>query len=224
MKKLLVVLLLSCCTYAYTQEWSIDYSVGYGTFQLNDVKKLQRSMLGSYGLKETDGFSGHITHTVSLGLANGHSYFGAQFSYLTTGGRLDRGDYSGSYTVDMIMNGYRLGGLYRYYIRRGSSPLNFYLQFGSGVLQSNLKIKEQMRIYTESGEETSELKGFGLYAEPSVGATYRLMDCLQLSLGGGYEAELCDKLKYSGQKSEITANWSGFRCYVGLAFMLPTKK
>ena len=181
-------------------------------------------MLNSYGLKDTDCFSGYITHTVALGFATGHHHFGSNFSHLTTGSRLHRADYSGSYTVDMIMNGYRLGTFYRYYINTGFSPLHIYLQLSPGVLFSNLKMKEQVNIYSESTQETNTLKGVGIYIEPTIGATYKLTNWLHFSLGGGYEADFLGSLKLLGQKTQTKACWNGFRLYGGLALILPTTK
>ena len=224
MKKILIILLLYYPVHAYTQGWSIDYSIGYGTYQLDDIKSIQHSMLSSYGLKETDCFPGYITHSVALGFVAGQYHFGSNFSYLTTGGRLHRADYSGSYTVDMIMNGYRLGAFYRYYINTGFSPLHLYLQLSPGVLFSNLKMEERVNIYPESAQETTKLNGVGMFIEPTIGATYHFNDWLHFSLGGGYEADFWSTMKLSGRETQIKAHWNGLRLYGGLILILPTTK
>jgi hypothetical protein len=122
------------------------------------------------------------------------------------------------------MNGYRLGAFYSYYINAGSSPLYFYLQLGSGVLFSNLKIKEQVTIYSESAQETNKLKGVGIYLEPTIGAKYPFTSWLHFSLGGGYEADFLGKLKLSGQETQLKALWNGVRLYGGIVFILPAGK
>lgn len=223
-KHILVILLLSISLYVCPQGWSFEYTAGYGTYKLNDIRSEQNLMLNSYGLKATDCFPGYITHSVAFGFVSGHHYSGSSFSYITTGGRLHRADYSGSYTVDMILNGYRLGAFYRYYYETGFAPLYIYLQLGSGVLFSNLRILEKVNIYSESAEETNNLKGAGIYLEPSIGVNYHLTKWLNLSLGGGYEADFLGTLKFSGQKTQIKANWNGLRLYGGIIFILPTKK
>jgi hypothetical protein len=124
----------------------------------------------------------------------------------------------------MIMNGYRLGAFYRHYINTGFSPLYIYLQLSPGAMFSNLKIKEQVNVYSESAHETNKLKGVGIYLEPTIGATYRLTNRLLFSMGGGYEADFLGTLKLSGQKTQMNAHWNGFRLYGGLVFILPTKK
>jgi hypothetical protein len=207
--------------YGYTQGWSFDYSIGYGTYQLDDVKHILSS--DSYGLEKTDDFPGHITHTFALGCIIERHHFGSNFSYLTTGGRLHRADYSGFYRVDVIMNGYRLGGFYKYYLNTGFSPLHIYLQMSQGVLFTNLRMEEEVHIYSESAEESSILKGVGMYIEPTLGLTCRLTDWLHFSLGGGYEADAWGTLKFSGQKTWMKAHWNGFRLYGGLTFILHRK-
>jgi hypothetical protein len=181
-------------------------------------------MLNIYGMKDTDCFPGYITHSVALGFVTGHHHLGSNFLYLTTGGRLHRADYSGFYKVDMMMNGYRLGAFYRYYIETGFLPLRVYLQLSPGVLFSNLRIEEQVKVYSESDQEITELKSVGMYIEPTIGATCRFTDWMHFSIGGGYEADLWGTLKLSGQKTIREAHWNGLRLYGGLIFILPTTK
>lgn len=229
MKKFLIILLLYYPIDTYSQGWSFEYSAGYGTYKLDDIKNLQHSMLDNsmlnyYGLKETDCFPGYIIHSVALGYVTGSHHFGAGFSYFTTGGRLHRADYSGSYTVDMIMNGNRLGAFYRYNINSSAPHLNFYLQLGSGVMFSNLKMKEQVIIYSESKVDTEHLNGLGIYLEPSIGAKYRFANWLNFSLGGGYEADFLGTMKLLEQETQLKAHWNGLRLYGGIIFIIPAKK
>jgi len=204
----------------YSQGLSFEYSIGYGTYQLDDVKSLQHSMLNNYGLKETDCFPNYFTNSILLGLVTGNSHFGSNFSYLTTGGRLQRADYSGSYTVDMIVNGYKLGAFYRYYLKTEISPLFFYLHFSSGVLFSNLKMKEQINIYSESVTESYKLKGVGIYIEPNIGLKYLLTNKICLLVGAGSEADFFGTMKLSEKKTNIKSHWNGFRFYSGIIFIL----
>jgi len=229
MKKLLIILLLYFPIDVWSQGWSFEYSPGYGTYQLDDIKDLQHSILNNsilnyYGLKDTDCFPGNIIHSVTLGYITGRHQFGAGFSYFTTGGRLHRADYSGSYTVDMIMNGNRFGAFYRYNINTTNPHLYFYLQMGSGVMFSNLKMKEQVIIYSESKSENENFNGSGIYLEPVIGAKFLLTNWLNFSLGGGYEADFAGKLKLSEQETQLKAHWNGLRLYGGIIFIIPAKR
>ena len=226
MKKLLVILILCSPVVAYTQEWSLEYSLGYGSYQLDDVKAMQDMTLSfarEYGLKETDRFPSYVTQTVALGYIAGYHHVGANFSYLTTGGRLHTADYSGSYTIDMIINGYRLGLFYRYYINTGFSPLNIYLQISPGVLFSNLSADESIIIGSESAMENNILKSTGAYIEPTIGVTYRITNWMRFSVGGGYQADLWGTLKYEGQETQNKAHWNGLRLYGSIMLTLPNR-
>lgn len=229
MKKFLIILLFYYPIVTYSQGWSFEYSAGYGTYKLDEIKDLQHSMLdnsvlNNYGLKETDCFPGYIIHSVALGFVAGSHHFGAGFSYFTTGGRLHRADYSGSYAVDMIMNGNRLGAFYRYNTNSTVPHINFYLQLGSGVMFSHLKMKEHLIIYSESKVDTEHLNGLGIYLEPAIGVKYRFANWLDFSLTGGYEADFLGTLKFSGQETELKAHWNGLRLYAGIICILPAPK
>jgi hypothetical protein len=224
MKKLLIILLLIYPIHAFSQGWSFEYSMGYGSYQLDEIKSMLWAMPNRYGLEATDHFPDYYSHSGALGFVKASHHVGTNFSYLTTGGRLHREDYSGSYTFDMILNGYRFGAFYRYYINTGYSPLNIYLQVNPGVLFSSLHMKEKVKIYSESAEENNKLKGFGMFFEPSLGASYRLTNWLHLSLGGGYQVDVPNKMKLSGQDTNRRAYWDGLRFYGGFMFILPTTK
>ena len=66
MKKILTLLLLSLRICMYAQGYTAEYAIGYGNYQLNDIKSIQKSMVGNYGLKITDCFPGYYTHTVTI--------------------------------------------------------------------------------------------------------------------------------------------------------------
>jgi len=85
-------------------------------------------------------------------------------------------------------------------------------------------MNEQVNVYSESGQETTTLKGVGGYFEPTIGAAFRFTNWLHLSVGGGYESDFWGTMKLSGQKTQINADWTGFRLYGGLLFILPAKK
>ena len=207
----------------YSQGYTAEYSIGYGNYQLKDIKSIQKSMVGNYGLKITDCFPDNYTHTVTLGYLTGTNNFGIQMSYLTTGGRLHVADSSGSYVTDMYMNGYRLGGFYRSLIDTGLKPCQFYLQIASGVMISSLRIQEKMTIYNESQEVTTRLSGSGTYIEPSLGFSFRLAKICRLSAGVGYEIDIPNYMYYDNQKTDVKANWNGVRFYGGLTFIIPEK-
>lgn len=224
MKKTGIVLLLFCCLRGSAQTFSVDYSAGYATYQLDQIRALQKSMVGSYGAMITDCFPSGIIHSGALGFMSDRNYWGLRVAYLTTGGRLHHGDYSGFYLADMILNGYRVGPFYRYSVPVGVPSLRGYFQTESGFSKSTLRIEEKLSVYTVSDQSITSLEGWGFYFEPSVGVTYRITQGLHVSLGGGYEIDMPNSLSYSGEKTDLKINWSGLRVYASLIVTVPSKK
>ena len=95
---------------------------------------------------------------------------------------------------------------------------------GSGAMFSNLKMKEQVIIYSESKSENEYLNGSGIYLEPVIGAKFLLTNWLNFSLGGGYEADFGGNLKLSEQETQLKAHWNGLRLYGGIVFIIPAKR
>lgn len=216
MKKQLIILLLFLPLNIFSQGWSFEYSVGYGSYKLKDIRSLQNSLINHYGLEVTDQFPNYITHTISSDYAVGSSKRGISLSYLTTGGRLDRADYSGSYTVDMVLNAYRLEAYYRYHFYIVSPALKLYCQVGTGAIYSTLDFSEQITIYSESTEELNNLRGLGIFLEPSLGASYRLNNLISFTIRGGYEADFLGSLRLNGSRTTMKAHWNGLRVYGGI--------
>jgi hypothetical protein len=224
MNKLLTFLFLIYSANTFTQSWSVDYSSGFSTYYMEDLKDFLQSMNNTNGLKVTDNFPGYITHSLSFGYSDKGHQTGSNFTYLTTGGRLHRSDYSGSYTVDMILNAYRTGVYYRNYIFSQIPDLYFYLQLGSGIILSRFKINEKIIIYDESLQENMKLNSVGFYLEPLLGASYAFTDRIKLSISAGYEVNIPGYLYLAKGKTEIKAQWDGYRVYGGLTYVFVEKK
>ena len=218
-------MLLNCYIYAFSQGWSLEYSFGYGSYQLDDVKTIQNSLqqyMSQYGAKTTENFPAWFTHSGAIGYIANRSHFGINFSYLTTGARTGVTDYSGSYYTNTIMNGYRLGTFYRYYINTKLSAINLFLQASPGVIFSGIKMTESLTIATERDSHSEKMKSTSAYIEPALGVRYDATNWLNVSIRGGYEFDFWGKLKNAtGEKSFLKAHWDGLRVYVGVGITIP---
>lgn len=226
MKKIFFLsLFISCHILAFSQGWSVEYSFGYGAYRLDDVKTIQNSLqqhLSQYGAKTTENFPAWFTHSGSIGYIANHSHFGINFSYLTTGARTGVTDYSGSYYANTIMNGYRLGAFYRYYINTQLSALSLFLQASPGIVFSDMKMTESLLIATEGDSYTEKMKSTAAYIEPAIGVKYHVTNWLNVSIRGGYEFDFGGKLKNStNEKSFLKVHWNGLRMYAGVGLTIP---
>ena len=123
------------------------------------------------------------------------------------------------------MSGYRFGTFYRYYISTGIFAFNIFLQLSPGVIFSDVKLTEYLRIATESDNYTEKMKSAAVYIEPKMGAIYHITNWLNISISGGYEANFGGKLRNSdGEKSYLKAQWNGLRVYVGVGLTIPSNQ
>jgi len=232
MKKYILTLLLSIIMVSGAKaQFSVSYSAGYGDYKMNDMKDMMRSMLSS-ALSEypqipfaiVDNFPGYLNHTFDLSYKAGRHEAGIRFSYLTTGGKVAYSDYTGEYSGELTLNGYRIGLNYRFYIPVAetgkSGSVSLFAEMSPGITFSNLKSNEYMRIFTHYSKASEELdmKANGISLLPQVGAKWFITPLIGIHIGGGYDFQLGSRLKYQKQKTYIKSDWTGFRFSGGISF------
>jgi len=233
MKKLLKYLFLFFPVILNAQEVAFQYEFGYGSFQLEDIREIQnrvRFSMSSYGAQITESFPNHYIQSGAIGYIAGQHHFGASGAFLTTGGRVHVADYSGEYKTDMVLTGVRFGIFYRYYFPKNTQWWNMYIQATPGYLYSRLKIYETLVLYDRKlVDEKLFLNSKGAYFEPSIGARFKPLHWLHLSLGCGYEIDAWGKMKQTNLYSTTTKyrgddkiRWNGFRLYAGLMLTIPS--
>ena len=231
MRKLFIFPLLFFSAILSAQEWTFQYEFGYGSFELRDIKTIQDNIanaMSEYGAKSTEYFPNHYIQSAAVGYNLGRHHFGINGAFLTTGGRVHVGDYSGNYTADILLSGYRLGAFYRHYIPSKTQWFNIYAQITPGVLFSRLGMSEELFIGNQKLiEENLKFKSIGAYIEPSIGILFKPLSWLHLSLSGGYEFDAWGKMKQSDSNTQIMYHgddkirWNGFRLYASFMIVIP---
>lgn len=200
----------------------LEISGGYGFYNLDDLKSLQTSALSAIGLpniKSVETFPDHVFYSLLVGYSiDNKNNIGGKFSYLTTGGRNHLSDYSGEYKLDMILNGYKIGFEYRHLFLSGKK-FEAGLQCDGGVIISRLKINEYLKVTDKYLTDTdSKMKNTGFFVEPSVRASYEILKNIKLCFNGGYEFDFRNKLRLNDEKTNVSADWSGVRLSLGIAY------
>ena len=240
MKRMILALVVSLIfTIPVTsQQIVLGGKVGYGTYQLNDLKEFQLAVVSQPGqipAKPLEQFPGYIYQALSLEFQTGQSQFiGMDYTYHTTGGRNALSDYSGNYRLDMYLKGHRIGVYYKDKIA-GQQNTGLFVQFRGGVVFTTLETEEELELYPSFKETWNpEFNSRSLYFEPSLIAFMNLAKRFRLEVAVGYEYEFGGVLylKNSGRQGElknpvsnatVRANWSGIRLSTGLKYALNYK-
>ena len=85
---------------SYTQEIVVGYSLGYGAYQMGDMKNLQEINVKEMqetvkNYKSTETFPNNLFQNAYLGVKFSIHEIGLRYDYLTTAGRSHLRDYSG---------------------------------------------------------------------------------------------------------------------------------
>lgn len=210
---------------------SVGYSVGYGSYDMDEMKRLLGSMklalsgqFSDLPFAVADNFPGHVTHSLDLAYRIKAHEIGLRGTYLTTGGNVAYSDYTGKYSAKLTVNGYRLGLNYRVYVPTvevGSGMLSFYAELSPGVMFTNLKSEEYMRIFdqTQYADEELDATATVFTILPQVGFKWDVLPSLGIHIGAGYDIQVTNSnFEYRGLRSNVKPEWSGIRINGGISY------
>jgi hypothetical protein len=232
MKRILLTtafLLLTYCLFA--QKYKVGLNVGYGVYKLDGLKELQEYLAdynSELNVQAVQQFPGYLNYSASfeyyLGTKN---LLGINGAFFSTGGRNSVKDYSGEYTFDMPLNGYRLGLQYRYLCGK-YGKFSSYFQAVGGTTISTLSFKESLDIYNvESYSNKESYASASCFIEPSGGFFYDLGNHISANFSLGYQFEFLgsfrsvDDIKhkiYYSNNEPIRSDWTGFRILLGVTY------
>ena len=225
------MLMVLASLYVRSQDLSFDLQAGYGTYSLKSLKEYQlvmKDLVYLADVKATERFPGYIYYSGSVRLRlNGRNTLGIDGAYLTTGARNNVADYSGEYSFDMILNGYRFGLQYQF-VAFKKGKFEIYSQLKAGVILSALRLESLLDLYIMDPFTSHKFfRCINLYCEPSAGTRYKIMNGLSAGLALGYQLdsngklhEKVDKKKFllKGYDDYTYVNWSGLRVSLGLTY------
>jgi len=225
---LFAFLFLAIAVDAKSQVINLDINLGYGFYDLEDIKNLQNSILTSVNIpnvKAVEKFPNNIYYSISVNhFINNKNGVGIGFTYLTTGGRNHLADYSGEYKLDMLLNGYKIGPKFQHAFFL-VNKMGVWLQLEGGAIISKLNVNEALIILDEEiSKDQMDFKSKGLFVEPSLKVSYNVVDRLNIHFSGGYDFNFKGNMRLEGKETAITANWSGIRLFFGIDYSLDFKK
>ncbi|WP_291527842.1 hypothetical protein [Bacteroides sp. UBA939] len=220
MKKLLLftcALLIDATV--YSQEITLEYHPGYGTYNMSGMKEHLKN-IPHYsrfeGMKFTDKFPGNLSHDLRMGYLINRHHFGVLFSHMNTAGQIHLADYSGEYRYRVHLYGNKLGVFYRFSPTKPDKFTPFF-ELSTGGVFNIVNIHEVFTIGDRiSKNEKTKLKGTNLFVQPALGVIYRFCSFASTSASVGYEWNPLTRLSIKGNKATIDADWTGLRINAGI--------
>ncbi len=218
---LITLLLLSASTKA---QLNISYSVGYGQYQMRDMKNMAKTVEGSINwllgekLKMTDNFPAYITHNGEVTYQLNQHEFGISGDYMTSGSEYAYADYSGNYSAKIVAEAFKIGLMYKFHFyntKIAEAPFSVFLSLIPSAVLTDVKVKEEVDLHEQNlHEKMSEdiIKSkFGFSMQPMVGCRLIFFDHLLIQTSAGYDFELGTRINPT-----YRVDWSGFRLNGGL--------
>lgn len=237
MKKYIFLIVFVLASFSAKAQFTISYSAGYGTYEMDDMKKLMsngftglNSKIPNIPFSLVSNFPGYVTHRADLSYLIGQQEFGVTGSFLTTGGKIAYSDYSGEYIEKLTTNGIRIGALYRYYMPVGDigsdGVISLYGELSPAAVFTKLKYKGHATIGGQTQDFTDEMGGnaVGISIQPMLGVKLNVTRNIGFHLAAGYDFSLLSNMKKETMVNstkivyDLKMDWSGFRANAGVSY------
>lgn len=218
------------------QEIVVGYTLGYGNYQMRDMKKIQTQSLNDinalyHDVKNVEDFPGWIFQNLYAGYKFGTSEVGLQYNHYATSGRNHLADYSGEYINDMHVKGNAFGVYYKIYFLNVpiKETFRFDMNFSitGGFILNKYKSEASLEIYNQPSLNTyssEEHNSTNIYFLPVFMPQIWYKDYVGLFVNIGYQVDVQGHLFYGKTGSSVGVNWTGLRLGVGLSGKIPLKK
>jgi hypothetical protein len=224
MKRYILIIFLSVIfPFVIFAQLSLDYKLGYGTYQMKSVAEFQQYILKSSDLpgKIVEEFPGYMNHRLYIGMPARWPHYKVYLGYETTGGRISLVDYSGKWNFDMMLNGFQ-GGIHMETPLTKPKKIEFNGYLDLGVNTTMLNLIEYYKVWDEDTEQSQLFFAYGMDAQAGFEARYNFT-LFDLGCYLGYELSISTPFYLDGDYSyrlgttqdELTKpNWSGVRAGV----------
>lgn len=233
-KNILLLILSSYCSIAYSQDIELGIQTGIGTYNMKDLKGLNEVFFKSlpFQVKMISNYPSYFYYKPTFLLSFNKFRIGLQASYYSTGSRISSKDYSGEYLYDTRINciAPSVYGDFSLFQLFGKCKVMLYSE--GGVTFSQLSLKEDLTVDNENLTNSSyAFKSRNYYIEPGLKLEYQLSKLMNIGLDAGYFAQF-GKNDFVSDKNEVLNNrnetigpdWSGLRVGLSLSVSLPHKK
>jgi hypothetical protein len=210
---ILAFILIAQCYYLTAQKINIGYDIGYGTYEMTEIKHILETSISSNVIQphQTDNFPGYIYFRPYLSAIYKHFNIGVSYTLMSTGARYSIHDYSGDYKLDAQIVGNAVGIFFELPIYT-SERLKFLIATEGGIIFNKINIKESLQLNDigrpYNAQNKSNQTDNNLFAKPYLKAEYKITRNINATLSIGYHKDI----------TQIGADWDGIRSSIGICY------
>ena len=226
-----IVIIFIASSSCFAQGLQFGVGLGFGFYGLEDLKALQSEALTNVSLrnvKSSEKFTNRFYGEYSFGYEfKNKSSLSMIYCNFNNAARNSVSDYSGRYSLDMIIEGEKYGALYGFGFEY-SDRIIIGGSISAGVVISEFFSEEKITTNNQVlFSDKIELKGLNIYWEPSLLVKYKVCNNLYSQFRIGFEKNIVNELYLKGDKemkSSLDADWSGFRVAAGISYIFNSEK
>lgn len=231
MSRPLLVLALLAPTFVHAQ-FRLWASAGFGMYSMNDLKEIQKGIGSSFPIQGqiTDQFPGTTYYEAGFikDSEDRKPFYGLALLYMSTGGRVQYTDYSGSLTSDQLVSciGFSIPfGL----ILNPESTFKLRLDLRPGILLNSLEVTYEASIGSQTQNDATRFRSVNFFFQPTLNVE-RNLGSFTAFAGLGYHFSIVSgKVILEGNDNaylltpdgkQAGLNWSGVRVAVGIGYRI----
>ena len=231
MKRIFLIAIIILPAHCFAQVHA-SLSTGLGGFAMNDMKKHQMELKAQFpvGVKVIKSFPSYWFYDLSItGNVSDRVRVGGTIGFMSTGGRMDYRDYSGSIGCDQIATTWTPAFRGDVLINPKSQwPVYYTTRIGAAF--GLYELNAYSDINGDEDRNNIKFQSINAFIEPGFIVTHKVAGPLSVTVSAGYNiAVFKGKQKFSTDNSlfllnnsneKITLDWSGFRLGIGLSVNL----
>lgn len=217
---------------ASAQELIIRPSIGWGTYNMKDLKNLVEASEQSYpvSVKTTDNFPPYINFKLDVLTPVGkHFRVGISSGYQSTGARNHYADYSGYVKEDFTTQAVNIGAIIGY-TQAFNDKFSLNLELMGGSKFSCFEYDGELTIYeVDDSAGAYKFNANSVWFEPQILLERTIASRFSLFVSAAYEFDFGGKLAYKDSPSDYLQavdggvariDWTGMRLGLGVSYQL----
>jgi hypothetical protein len=218
------------------QKWSVSGEIFYGTFKMKSMREFQTSVQGwqlPFEYQIVDKFPSFAGYNLLTRYdVSPRTTLGVRLQYVSTGGRVDYGDYSGQITHDQLLHAFSIGLNSTIRITKPSDWQGF-LSFTAGTTRTSLNLSTTSHRSDLKSTYNYYFRSYNYFFNPAIKVGRKISSHLMLYATAGYDFQIHRTLRApqddraylkTSNGRDVIAEWDGVRLGAGISYQFALRK